>query len=96
MFATMSMFGHKGKEEVSVPVKSDEQKKKKPLQYQQTTVTLKFKALAGVTKVSSSSKEQNVKPNESVKAVVTYRRNTIASDRFVSTHVSESTGMNHV
>ena len=93
---SMSMFGHKGTKEISVPVKSDEQKKKKPFQYQQTTVTLKFKALAGVTKVSSSSKEHKVKPNESVKAVVTYRRNTIASDRFVSTHVSESTGMNHV
>jgi len=64
-----------------------EEEKKKPLEFQQTTVTLKFKALAGITKVSSKPQEPNDSANPSVKAVVTYRRNTIASNRFVSTHV---------
>ena len=58
----------------------------KPYEFRQTKVTLKFKAIAGITQMSSQKNTNN--SDAVVKAVATYRRNTIASDRFVSTHVS--------
>ena len=45
---------------------------------------LKFKALAGVTQLLNGGDGID----DDIKAVVTYQRNIITSDRFVPTHVS--------
>jgi len=87
----LSLFGrtrNNGSESKSVSVV--EEQKEKPFECRQMKVTLQFKALAGISQVSSGrqlSCHDGDDNNDTVKAVVTYRRNTIASDRFVSTHV---------
>eukprot|EP00578_Thalassiosira_sp_NH16_P016105 CAMPEP_0181118908 /NCGR_PEP_ID=MMETSP1071-20121207/23326_1 /TAXON_ID=35127 /ORGANISM="Thalassiosira sp., Strain NH16" /LENGTH=1133 /DNA_ID=CAMNT_0023203433 /DNA_START=105 /DNA_END=3506 /DNA_ORIENTATION=- len=84
----MSVFGRTRSETGRKSVATVVEKEEKPLEFLQMKVTLKFKALAGVSRVSSRRKGNSRNCiDDTVKAVATYRRNTIGSDRFVSTHV---------
>ena len=54
-------------------------------EYRQAKVTLRFKALAGL---SVSRKKGKLREGKDVKVVVTYKQNTTSSDGFTSTNVS--------